>query len=145
MTPVFPTLVFKSNIGAELDIHGETIPQDSIIGFDSYSMGMDPQLVDDPEVFRPERWLDSNEIQARKGTPAEALDHVFFRDPFSQGARKCPGSRVAVNETQLILSQFVLDWKVTAPASVKSYKDIPYKMQTLLVPQLPEMKIEGRA
>ena len=145
MTPVFPTLVFKSNLGAELDIHGETIPKDSIIGFDSYSMGMDPQLVNDPEVFRPERWLDSNEIHSRKGTPAEALDHVFFRDPFSQGARKCPGSRVAVNETQLILSQFVLDWKVTAPASVKSYKDIPYKMHTLLVPQLPEMKIEGRA
>jgi hypothetical protein len=51
---------------------------------------------------------------------------------------------VAVNETQLILSQLVLDWKISAPDSVKSYRDVPYKMQTLLVAQLPEMKVEAR-
>jgi cytochrome P450 len=59
-------------------------------------------------------------------------------------ARRCPGSRVAVNETQLILSQLVLDWKITAPTSVKSYKDVEYTMKTLLVAHLPEMTVEAR-
>ena len=144
MTPVHPTTMFKSNSVADIELHGVTIPKGSIIGFDGFSMGMDPKVVDDPESFRPERWLSDDEIEKRKGTPAEALDSVFFRDPFSQGARRCPGSRVAVNETQLLLSQLVLDWKITAPDTVSSYKDIPYRMQTLLVPQLPKMGMEAR-
>jgi len=144
MTPVMPAVMFKSNSVKDIDIHGVTIPKDSLIGFDSFSLGMDPNVIDDPETFRPERWMDEAEIAARKGTPAEALDSIFFRDPFSQGARRCPGSRVAVNETQVILGQIALDWKITAPDYVKTYKDVPYEIKTLLVPRLPEMKMEAR-
>ncbi|KAL7488004.1 hypothetical protein ACHAW6_013598, partial [Cyclotella cf. meneghiniana] len=144
MTPVYPSLMFKSNSVADIEIHGVTVPKGSLVGFDSYPIGMDPQIVDQPDKFVPERWIGDEPIQARKGTPAEVLDSIMYRDPFSQGARRCPGSRVAVNETQLILSQLVLDWKMSAPDSVKSYRDVPYKMQTLLVAQLPEMNVEAR-
>ncbi|KAL3793520.1 hypothetical protein HJC23_007260 [Cyclotella cryptica] len=144
MTPVYPSTMFKSNSVADIEIHGVTVPKGSVVGFDSYPIGMDPMIVDQPERFIPERWIGDEPIQARKGTPAEVLDSVMYRDPFSQGARRCPGSRVAVNETQLILSQLVLDWKISAPPSVKTYRDIPYKMQTLLVAQLPEMNVEAR-
>ena len=46
---------------------------------------MDPKIVDEPEQFKPERWIGDEPINARKGTPAEVLDSIMYRDPFSQG------------------------------------------------------------
>jgi cytochrome P450 len=144
MTPVYPATMFKSNSVDDIELHGVTVPKGSLVGFDPYPIGMDPDIVNEPHKFQPERWLGDEPVQKRKGTAAEVLDSVMYRDPFSQGARRCPGSRVAVNETQLILSQLVLDWKITAPTSVKSYKDVEYTMKTLLVAHLPEMTVEAR-
>ena len=49
------------------------------------AIGMDPKIVDEPEQFKPERWIGDEPINARKGTPAEVLDSIMYRDPFSQG------------------------------------------------------------
>ena len=104
--------MIKSNSVEDIELHGVTIPKDSIIGFDPYrkmmfvfavrisfiillfitiflililAIGMDPNIVDEPEQFKPERWIGDEPINARKGTPAEVLDSVMYRDPFSQG------------------------------------------------------------
>lgn len=66
---------------------------------------MNPDLVNDPEEFWPERWL-KDAVDARKCTIAEFIDHPFLAAPFSQGARKFPGSRVAANEKKV----FCLSW-----------------------------------
>jgi cytochrome P450 len=79
--------MFKSNSVADIEIHGVTVPKGSLVGFDSYPIGMDPQIVDQPEKFIPERWIGDEPMQARKGTPAEVLDSIMYRDPFSQGVR----------------------------------------------------------
>ena len=82
-----------------------------------------------------------------KPTYSSLIPFNFFAiySIYTPKARRCPGSRVAVNETQLILSQLILDWKISAPEEVKSYKDVEYTQKTLLVAHLPEMKIEARA
>ena len=85
MTPVYPTTMFKSNSVADIELHGVTVPKGSLVGFDPYPIGMDPEIVDEPEKFRPERWIGDEPVQARKGTRAEVLDSVMYRDPFSQG------------------------------------------------------------
>jgi len=54
------------------------------IALDGYSIGMDPDFVENPESFRPERWL-PQAVEARKGTPQEVIDHPFLKEPFSQG------------------------------------------------------------
>jgi len=142
-TPVHPTTMTKSNSSKEIEIHGITMPKGTVFSFETYSLGVNPEIVENPEEFRPERWTPEAE-QARKGTRAEVLDHQFYKDPFSQGARRCPGSRIAVNETLVLLSQLVLDWKIEAPSNVTSLKDIEYEQQTLLVPKLPKMKFTPR-
>jgi len=143
-TPVHPTVMMKSNSTDEIEIHGRTFPKGSLFSFDSYSLGVDPDIVNDPEEFIPDRWT-AEATKARKGTRAEVLDHQFYKDPFSQGARRCPGSRVAVNETLVLLSQLVLDWRFEpVDPNLTSFKDVEYEQKTLLVPKLPQMSFTAR-
>uniref|UniRef100_A0A7R9WI71 Cytochrome P450 n=1 Tax=Pseudictyota dubia TaxID=2749911 RepID=A0A7R9WI71_9STRA len=143
LTPVHPTTMTKSNSAGAITVHGREFPKDSVFTFDQFSLGMDPDVVDDPQAFRPERWLPES-LEAAKGTPMEVLDHPFYRDPFSQGARRCPGSRVAVNETLAFLARLVYDWRIEAPEGVETYRDVKYEQQTLLMPQLPQLKFVPR-
>ena len=143
LTPVSPIATRKCVASDELTIHGITIPRGSAVMCDGYSLGQDPMYIDDPRSFQPERWLD-DAVQARKGTPRELIDHPFFKDPFSQGARKCPGSRVALNEVAVILSQLVLDYQITAPGT-SSLEEVPYGQETVIEPRLPRLNFEPRA
>jgi cytochrome P450 len=104
---------------------------------------MDPEFVEHPEEFRPERWF-PEAVKARQGTPSEILDHPYYKSAFSQGSRKCPGSRVASNEILIMLSQLVLDWKMSMPSEVKSVKDVEYKLSGFIQPIMPEMKFDSR-
>jgi len=143
LTPVVPIATRKRVAADDLEVHGVKLPRGSAVACDGYSLGQDPNYVDDPRSFRPERWLD-DAVQARKGTPKEIVDHPFFKDPFSQGARKCPGSRVALNEVAVILSQLVLDYKISAP-TVSSLDDIEYAQETVVEARIPPLHFEPRS
>jgi cytochrome P450 len=142
LTPAAPLTVFKENSLSDLEIHGSIIPKDSLLILDGYSVGLDERIVDNPKEFRPERWF-PEAVEARKGTPAEIIDHPYYRDAFSQGSRKCPGSRVANNEVLLLISQLVLDWEITPP---KGYgkDDVTYCMHGMVHPDLPKLNFQAR-
>jgi len=135
-------MVPMKRITDSITIHGVDIPADNIIVFDSVSKSHDPNLVSDPEQFNPDRWL-PDAVEARKGTPAAVLDHPFFKGPFSEGARKCPGSRVAKNESLLLMAQLILDWEMESP--VKHWRDVKYSMDTVLTPKIPNIRLTARA
>jgi len=122
-TPAFPALMWKGNSKTDVNIHNVTVPKGSMfqLGHISY----DSEYVDDPKAFRPERWT-KEAVASRKDTKSEVLDHPFLRDPFSQGARRCPGSRVAMNEIFAMTAQLVLDWKISVPENIKSLDDVKY-------------------
>lgn len=132
----------RRRIAKEVEIHGHVLPVGSVVAFDHISKSIDPEFVEDPFIFRPERFL-PDAIEARKGTKSEFLDHPLFSGPFGQGARRCPGSRVARNESMAMLAQCVLDWKMYIP-DVSSYRDIPYGRETIIVPKLPKFSFESR-
>jgi len=145
MTPAVPISVTKDNAQAHVEIHGITIPKGKRFMLDTYSIGVDPAYVPDYDTFRPERWLE-DEVKARVGTPSEVIDHPLHRDPFSAGARKCPGSRVANYETLVMISQLLLDWKISfADNNIKSPKDIKRFLGLTVQPVVPELKVEPRA
>jgi len=142
ITPSTPTSVMKENSLSDIEIHGSIVPKDSLFLMDSYSVGMDSAIVDEPNAYRPERWL-PREVEARKGTPGEIVDHPFYRDAFSQGSRKCPGSRVANNEVLIMVSQLVLDWKIAAPGGYGK-EDVTARFSGMLHPILPELEFVAR-
>jgi cytochrome P450 len=126
----------------DMEIHGNIIPAGSKVSFDQVSKSLDAEFVDEPFAFRPERFL-PDAVKKRKGTKSEFLDHPFYGSAFGQGARRCPGSRVARNEVMTVLAQCVLDWKMSIPGYT-DYRDVPVKLETLFTPQLPMFNFESR-
>lgn len=145
MTPAIPMSLVKSNSQADVELHGVTIPKGNRIALDTYSLGMDPEYVPDYNIFRPERWLD-DEVEKRAGTPAEMIDHPLYRDPFSAGSRKCPGSRVANYEVLVMISQLLLDWKISFENErILSLDDIQHYQGLTIQPKIPELKLIPRS
>jgi len=142
LTPPSALAILKTVGSDEIEIHGEKLRKGSVVALESYSLGVDPEFMDEPEKFKPERWL-PDAVAAREGTPSQVLDHPFFKEPFSQGPRRCPGSRVATNEMLVFIAQLVLDWKITSPV-VSSLKDIKYAQQTSIEAEIPLLKFEPR-
>lgn len=129
----------------DLEIHGYRIPKETLVVFDSYSIQNDLDLVPDSKIFRPDRWL-PEEVNARKGTVAQVIDHNLLSKPFSSGARICPAARVASIEIQCIVAQLVMDWNFDLrDTRINSIEEFPY---TPFVPGLlepfPKLKITRR-
>ena len=141
VSPAGPLAVQK-RVDKDVEVNGVTMKPGEVVALLSYVVGMNPKLVDDPEEFIPERWL-SDAVAARKGTGKEIIDHPYLKDPFSQGARMCPGSRVATNEMQVVIAQLVLDWKMESPF-VKTMKDASYGQKTTMELDIPEIRFERR-
>jgi cytochrome P450 len=143
LTPAGLLAFMKENSLSEVEIHGTVVPMGSLFCMDAFSVGMDPEFVLDPKDFRPERWL-PDAVESRKGTPSEIIDHGFYKDPFSQGSRKCPGSRVASNEVLIMVSQLILDWKISAPSRFKNVDDVDYMLTGTIQPKLPKLEFTSR-
>jgi len=132
--PLFGDIMKEVSVPTE--VYGVTLPAGSSVMFDCLTNQWDPELVEDPMAFKPERWY-KDAVEARKGTPAAIIDHPFYSGPFSQGARRCPGSRVAYLEVQAMIARLLLDWKIEGPGDMH-WKDVEGKLQTLFVPVFPE-------
>jgi len=142
VSPAAGLAMFKT-CAEEIEVHGQTFDKGTMFVFEGMTTVRDKELVDKPTEFIPERWL-PEAVEARKGTPKEVIDHAFFKEPFSQGARKCPGSRVAMNENLALVAQLVLDWKITAPG-LNSYKDATYGLRGAISPNLPKLEFAPRS
>lgn len=138
--PLLPLKVLPK----EVEIHGTVIPEGSVVLFEGYSQGFDPAIIGDgdPEAFEPERFL-PEAVAARKGKLAERLDHTLVSAPFSAGARRCPGSRIAANEVTVYLAQLLLDWELETH-EVKHWTEVNAIQRALLTPELPRIEFKAR-
>jgi cytochrome P450 len=139
ITPPIPQVLMKSLSQKEVEVHGITFPAGTVFGLEA--VGYDPNFVTDAHVFKPERWS-AEAIEARKGTKEAVIDHALYRDPFGQGARRCPGSRVATNEVMCMISQLVLDYRIESPVS--DLKDIKTISNPFVTPVMPKLKFTAR-
>jgi cytochrome P450 len=60
---------------------------------------LNPKFHDDPDVFNVERWLDPNSKSAQNGP--------FCFLQFAAGPRNCIGQHLALNETKIIMAEFL--------------------------------------
>ncbi|KAG2187650.1 hypothetical protein INT44_005340 [Umbelopsis vinacea] len=80
-----------------------------------YVAHMDPEYFDEPELFKPERWLEGYE-------PAPAVDAFY---PFSAGSRNCIGKNFALQEMRLVIATLIKKFDFdTIPESLKDAEDI---------------------
>ncbi|XP_066265251.1 cytochrome P450 1A5-like [Branchiostoma lanceolatum] len=78
-------------------LNGYTLPKDTIVFANLWSVGHDRRIWGDPSSFRPERFLDPT------GTALDAAA-VEKNLPFSAGKRRCPGEVLAKQEMFLFFS-----------------------------------------
>lgn len=142
LTPPFPNITSKSNSSKPIEIFGQEFPVGT--NFVLENIGNDERFIPDAKSFRPERWF-SEEVELRKGTKQERIDHVLARDPFGQGARRCPGSRVAANEVLCMMSQLVLKYKIQVSSSdIKSLDDVEKNWAPFIAPVIPKLDFVPR-
>ncbi|CAN1196958.1 Cytochrome P450 77A1 (Fragment) [Linum perenne] len=82
----------------ETELAGYRIPADASVEFYVEWMTEDPNLWKDPDVFRPERFLDGD------GGEVKML-------PFGAGRRTCPGLSLGVLHVNLLLARMVQAFK----------------------------------
>jgi cytochrome P450 len=96
--------------GAEID--GHIVPKDTIVGTSLYALHRNPQHFPNPDSYRPERWMITEEMDPT-GEHSQAMRQAF--NPFSAGPRMCVGSKLAWMELAVTVAKtlFVYDMRLT--------------------------------
>ena len=105
---IAPLSLFHSNLEKQTKIGDFDVPPFTMIMYNIYSLHHNKDYWKDPEVFRPERWIDDN---------GNLLSHSEYFMPFGIGPRICVGELLAKAEifhfTVALLHRF--DFKLETP------------------------------
>jgi len=135
-TPAAPIMTFRF-LDKDLPLCGYNVPAQTRIVMSVEAIQKDPKIVDDPHIYRPERFLDEA-VKARKGDPLKSiLDHKLLGTPFSFGARMCLGARLADVEIMTLLAKFTSRFKFELSPADQTWEktirtmSIPDKIPTI--------------
>ncbi len=103
----------------------------------------DERYVDKPLEYRPERFM-PDAIEARKGSPAEIIDHPWFNDGFGRGKRRCLGANVAKAENIILASRLIQDWEIDLADPGRALTWVPKQYLMLKADPYPDMKLAPR-
>ncbi|KAL2287114.1 hypothetical protein FJTKL_06115 [Diaporthe vaccinii] len=134
----------------DVEYEGMRIPKGTTVYMNAWACNYDPELWEDPDVFRPERWL-------------EKPDAPLFT--FGLGYRMCAGHLLAAREVYLIFMRLLASFRLEQPpgaaaadvdpaSGFKNPRDLimaPNPYEVLCVPRdearlsgvLPEAEAEG--
>lgn len=98
-----PAWVFGRQALTDFEAGGYTVPAGSTVVVSPWVMHRNPHYFDDPDAFRPERWLDGLEKRLPR--------YVYF--PFGGGPRVCIGRGLALMEATLSLARIVQRFRLS--------------------------------
>nr|BAD06417.1 cytochrome P450 [Asparagus officinalis] len=108
--PPVPLLIPRESMD-HCNVQQYEVPSKTRVLINAWSMGRDPKVWEDPEEFRPERFLDSD---------IDFRGQCFEFVPFGAGRRICPGMHFAAANLELALANLMyrFDWEL--PDGMKS-------------------------
>ncbi|MGD0401885.1 MAG: cytochrome P450 [Candidatus Acidiferrales bacterium] len=126
-----PAYILARTSIAPCTIGGYDFPTGSTIIFSQWVMQRDGRFFDDPEAFRPERWLDGLEDRLPAG--------AYF--PFGDGPRRCIGQNFALMEAVLVIATIAQKFQLQL---VAGQKIVPEALVTLRPRNGIRMRIDAR-
>ncbi|KAG0444260.1 hypothetical protein HPB47_013994 [Ixodes persulcatus] len=123
------SIPFHGVTGVTVRLHrgGQFIPKDTGILYNIYAINHDPNLWDDPEVFRPERFLDPVTGKIKQ----ELLPQLMS---FGLGPRTCPGEKLAHVDMFYVFVRFMQRVDMSAPEGKADAAIEPVGSNLFLVP-----------
>ena len=102
--PPAPFLIPRQ-VQEEVQLCGYTIPKNSQVLVNAWTIGRDPLIWKNPLSFQPERFLNSE---------VDVNGHNYELIPFGAGRRKCPGLPLAMRMVPVMLGSLIncFDWKL---------------------------------
>jgi len=113
-----PAYIMARTSIAPVSIAGYDFPEGSTLLASQWVSHRDPRYFDDPEKFRPERWLDGLEERLPAG--------AYY--PFGDGPRRCIGQGFALLESSLVLAEIAQRFRFKL---VPGTKVVPEPLVTL--------------
>lgn len=106
-----PTPIFAREATRSCQVDGYDVPAFSKIFINAWAIGRDPNYWDNPLVFNPERFLQSDDPSKSK---IDVRGQYYQLLPFGSGRRSCPGSSLALLVIQATLASLIqcFDWVV---------------------------------
>ncbi|KAL3695026.1 hypothetical protein R1sor_008677 [Riccia sorocarpa] len=134
--PVLPFLVPHESL-ADTKVAGYDIPKGTRVFFNTYGMGRDPKIWEDPLTFNPDRFLNS---------PINAKGQCYELTPFGSGRRICVGLNYAVILVELTLAQLLHLCDFSLPHGMKpSDVDVEESFgDQITVPKLRPLEIVAK-
>ncbi|OMO72249.1 Cytochrome P450 [Corchorus capsularis] len=106
--PPVPLLVPRLS-SHDVKIMGYDIPAGTTVLTNAWAIGRDPATWDEPDEFRPERFLNS---------PIDFKGNDFRAIPFGAGRRSCPGLSFAMAMSEIVLANLVYKFDWSLPGGV---------------------------
>lgn len=94
-----------------LEIDGQYIPEGTTVGTCGWAFTHNEEVFQDPEIYRPERWI----VDETSGVTTEDVDRAksaFF--PFSSGPTNCVGKNLAILELLITAAKTLYQMDVRA-------------------------------
>jgi cytochrome P450 len=126
-----PAYILARTSIAPCTIGGYDFPTGSTMIMAQWVMHRDARYFDDPEAFRPERWLDGLEDRLPAG--------AYF--PFGDGPRRCIGQNFALMEAVLVIATIAQKFQLQL---VPGQKIVPEALVTLRPRNGIRMRIDAR-
>lgn len=111
--PAVPLLVPRETVAA-CTLGGYDIPPRTRVFINTFAMGRDPEIWEDPLEFSPERF----EVDA--GDEIDLKDPDYKLLPFGGGRRGCPGYTFALATVQVSLASLLYHFEWALPAGVRA-------------------------
>ncbi|KAK1146756.1 hypothetical protein N8T08_002517 [Aspergillus melleus] len=94
---------------------GRYIPGGTTVGVNPWVVHRDPNAFPEPDVFRPERWLESSPEKLQE------MEKAYFN--FGAGSRSCVGKAISLMEMQKIIPQLLRSFEIHL------HEDKPWKVR----------------
>ena len=114
---------------------GYNVPKDTWVFINIWALHNDPEQWEEPEDFRPERFLDD---QGKLGPKSPSYI------PFSMGRRICLGEMLAKNALMLIIPRLFQQLEVCSPKGKPIKLEMEESVSFLALPKVYDCVIKPR-